>query len=278
MGLRKFPAGVETVANEWAQTAILERAWKHTAEAPLGESKPFYVRSGDLAGVAKPRETKPPPETWPRAAIEKICADLAYELDLPVPPAILWRASKKLDLPIKTLSVSLFPFDGPIVPWGAVEDDPASVEHLLPHFLEPGSALVAFDSWVGNTDRKNPGNLIFKEEEDPSLVRVAYIDFAGSLMFGLSAGADPSAVAPVLAYPDASQLDVHVLKTTIEAIERLPRSKIGEIVGRIPDEFLSASQKHGIQSGLVERQSTLRASLVKFFGELAWAGEPETCG
>jgi hypothetical protein len=256
----------------WARTAIEERAWKVGEDAPIGESEPFYVQSGSLSGVAKPREAK---RVWPRAAIEKICSDLAYELKLPVPPVTLWRASKKLKLPVSLLAVSLIPFDSATA-WGAIEEDPDYVEHLLPHLRAPSSALVAFDTWVGNRDRKNVGNLLFSEEES-GVVRVAYIDFSESLFFSASSSS-PDNIGPVRAYPDASQLDVQVLESTIGAIERLPSSIIKEIVIRVPDDFLAATQKQRILGGLLKRQSTLRSSLVTFFGELQWSGHAPTSG
>lgn len=144
-----------------------ERAWKFVGDAPTGESEPFYVLSGDLGGVAKPRE-KTPPRKWPRAAIEKICADLAYELKLPVPPVTLWKASRKLNLLVSLLAVSLIPFE-PAVAWN-----------------------------------QNAGNLIFTEEES-GLVRTAHIDFSNSLFFGFSQSS-PDIIEPVRAYPDAGQL------------------------------------------------------------------------
>ena len=280
MRLRNFPNPVETVAREWATKAIEDRAWKNLGDAPVGESNPFFVRSGDLAGVAKPRETRPPPHVWPRAAVEKICSDLAFELGLPVPPVLLWKATRKAHLPVRTLAVSLFPFVPPIVAWKDIEEaeDEEYAARLLPHFREPGSALVAFDSWVGNTDRKNSGNVVLKEEDEPpGLVRVAYIDFAASLQFGYS-DRDPLVITPVDAYPDASQLDAKVLETTITKIERLPRTQISEVVDRVPGEYLSEGQKQRIVNGLLARQSTLKQTLIKFFGELAWAGKSETCG
>ncbi|MFY0562261.1 hypothetical protein ACN28E_00340 [Archangium lansingense] len=168
------------------------------------------------------------------------------------------------------LAVSINPFDTPTVAWRDVEEDSEYVEYLLPHFREPSSALVAFDSWVGNKDRKNPGNLIFTEEESGE-VNSAYIDFANSLFFG-TADSNPDVIEPVGAYPDASQLDVQVLESTIEAIERLPSSKIKEIVSRVPEDFLSETQKLKIVSGLLRRRSTLKSSLARFFGELQWTG------
>ena len=266
-GLRNFPNRVEAVADMWARTAIDERAWKVGEDTPIGESNPFYVQSGSLGGVAKPREAKRP---WPRAAIEKICSDLAYELKLPVPPVTLWRASKKLKLPVRLLAVSLFPFDSAPTAWGVIEEVPDYIEHLLPHLRAPSSALVAFDSWVGNRDRKNVGNLLFSEEES-GVIRVAYINFSESLFFS-HPSSSPDNIDPVGAYPDASQLDVQVLESTIGAIERLPSSRIKEIVSRVPEDFLTATQKQRILSGLLKRQSTLRSSLVSFFGELQWSG------
>ena len=68
MSLRKFPPEVEAIAAEWRKRSIEDRAWKDMGPAPEGEAEPFYVRSGDLAGVAKPKNATPPSSSWPRAA------------------------------------------------------------------------------------------------------------------------------------------------------------------------------------------------------------------
>lgn len=264
MQLRTFPADVELLAKEWRARAESGRAWKPTGDAPIGESDPFYVTSGDLSGVAKPRETKPPPSQFPRAAYEKIASDLAYDLGLPVPPVTLWTASSKLGLPIENLAVSLFPFSGPISAWNVVEDVPVEAERLAGMLTEVSSAMVAFDLWVGNCDRKNSGNLIFHERPADGVLDVAYIDFAHSLLAGWDRPIPPNA------YPTAGDLKVQPLKEAIAAIEKLGQGAITEVVTAIPDEFLEESKRRQILTRLLKGQLDLRARLMATFGELAW--------
>src|SRR5262249_47205118 len=78
---------------QWRNEVVSNEIWdKHINPAqPVqpGEAGGFLVRSGGgVVAYLKPTKDEP---SCPRPAHEKICADLAFEIGLPVPPAVLYR-------------------------------------------------------------------------------------------------------------------------------------------------------------------------------------------
>ena len=72
------------------------------------ESKPFIVTStSGVRGLAKPGVPKGPMDA--HAAHEKIAADLAYHLGLPVAPATLW--ARDAEHPTQHVCIAAWAFD-----------------------------------------------------------------------------------------------------------------------------------------------------------------------
>ena len=81
---------LKTIGAEWRATALDSAPWIATpGERPGGEAQGFWVTRDSLRGYLKPSKADANVIAHPRAAHEKIAADLAFDLALPVPPAIL---------------------------------------------------------------------------------------------------------------------------------------------------------------------------------------------
>jgi hypothetical protein len=50
--------------------------------------------------------------------------------------------------------------------WQTIDSIPATRDRLLPEFTAAASAMIAFDTWIDNTDRLNGGN----PQESPHFV------------------------------------------------------------------------------------------------------------
>jgi hypothetical protein len=264
MSLRGFTAELEALASEWRSQIESTAAWSVIGKVPRGQDAGVVVQAGELRGYAKPGRRE---SLCCRAAHEKIASDLAFDLGLPVPPVLLWRRPKVAitDEEFTAISASAFV---PIYAWEQVCHDP----ELGPRFgaaLAPiACAMCPFDTWVGNTDRHNGGNVVVTMQPDG--IRAAYIDYAYALSHDWARVPDARArVDAVRPYPTAAPVDPQCARATIDRIEGLPQAQIELIVNRIPDEFLPDGAKSVIVDGLLERRGLLRDAMESSLQEVA---------
>jgi hypothetical protein len=92
---RRFPQEAEALARSWREHVETADPWRPTGNpgAAGGQAQGYFVTSGPVNAFAKPSQRDTSPTPVPRAAHEKIAADLAFDLRLPLPPAILHRWS-----------------------------------------------------------------------------------------------------------------------------------------------------------------------------------------
>lgn len=239
---RPFSEAIEALAREWARSAETRLDW--TVEKVIfgGESRPEFVRCGELLGVAKPGKTFKPDDLEdgqiPRAAHEKIASDLAFLLGLPVPPVTLWRRPGG-----EPASISLLPFDQ-VVNWKEArlgEADKGSNAAAL-------SALIPFDLWIEARDRRKPENIIVDANDAG---KVAAVDYAFS-MFRYWAAGESVKYQPFIESPDRAAIDL-----IAEKIVKLSESQIMTVVERIPAEFLTVQQLGVIRDGLIRRKKDI---------------------
>jgi len=84
----------------------------------------FWVSAPPFRGYAKPlSRTRATPHIHPVAALEKIASDLAYALDLPVPPVTLWERTTAPAGEPRHHAVSAPPF-AQVVRWGDIAANP----------------------------------------------------------------------------------------------------------------------------------------------------------
>jgi hypothetical protein len=125
--------------------------------------------------------------------------------------------------------------------------------------------MVPFDTWVMNGDRENKGNLIISEDTSGSvpLLRVAYIDFANSLVrvFAVAANIWRDETTWVVPYPAGVPIDIDAMSSTVTRIQALAPEKIRGVVERVPPTFLLPKHRDEIAEALLYRQSRLRGMM-----------------
>jgi hypothetical protein len=267
MNLRTFPPSVEQLARQWRGEVLTASAWTQVGERIAGsESEPFFVRSSEgRVGLAKPGTAEPPVHRFPRAAHEKIAADLAYDLGLPVPPAILWERPVSEAKQQRYASISAIAFPRANV-WASIPSHVAG--RILPLLTSQASAMAVFDTWIANTDRQNDGNLLVREDVSvsPPVLRSAYLDFAHSMACRWEKGERWWKLEDAVAcYPDGVPLDSVVMGAFIRKIEGFPEATLRGIVNRIPAGFLSKPHQAVILEGLSFRQSMIRRTMARVY-------------
>lgn len=269
-----------------ATTADIAARWRARAELALewlpapnqtsrhGESRGFEVYSPSVEGrrcYLKPRKVDRRPYTA-RAAREKICSDLAADLGVPVPPAILCRragAQRNNEEAYVVVTLFMYPTQ---FHWGSVRDtlddgDELSriMRTLLPHV---SARAFAFDTWVLQGDHNDhDSNISFGyDPSEPSRRGYVFLDYAMALRFGLEADWEQSGAA---GFPPRMKrdLDTASLAEAVSNIEALPESRIRDVVGRIPQEFLPPDDASQIIQGLVARQALVRGLLEEHMGK-----------
>jgi hypothetical protein len=270
-GLRAFSPDVEGLATAWrGRCETQEDEWKETSKAGSagGEASGYFVTSGTVNGYAKPSKID---ATYPRAAHEKIAADLALELGLPLPPVLLHRwPTVPPQGDQRFVAISLMPFLN-VHKWQQIETIPALATDMKLELKPVASALVPFDTWLDNGDRPNPGNLIVsKDATDPTKpLRVAYIDYSNSMICEWRSRPFTN-IAPRPIYPtDQKDADVTVIEDVLKRIEALDKSTIRGIVERIPDDFAASGVRSQILDGLFHRQPLVRPVLKAIYGGIA---------
>jgi hypothetical protein len=274
VGQRRFHADAELLATAWRSSCETD-ATDEWRLAPRVGTKPkttagYFVSCGTVNGYAKPKKIDRSPSPNPRAAHEKIAADLAYDLGLPVPPVKLHRwqgAPPHGDQPF--VAISLVPFLN-VYRWEEIENFPDICQQMKLSLSEVASAFVPFDTWLDNNDRVNNGNLLVSNDSvDPNRpLRVAYLDHSNSMM-KVWAIRDFKEVVSRPIYPtEREDADIGAMGAILAKIEAMEDRRIREIVGQIHDDFIPAEQKTLIIDALIYRRPLVRAVLRKVYAAL----------
>jgi hypothetical protein len=268
----RFSRDGDALSRDWRGRVISDDPWRQTSSpgADGGEAQGYFVTSGPTNAYAKPSKIDTSAQPVPRAAHEKIAADLAHDTAVPLPGAILHRwptPPAGCDQPC--VALSLIPFLA-VHKWATVKAVPAIEAQLKLELREAASVLVAFDTWVDNRDRVSDSNLLVsKASADPSApAQVAYIDYAYSLAHGWRAGGYQNIVACQMFPTDPKDVDTSAMDGAINRIESVPDDAVREVVTRIPRDFLAEADRDLIISGLLHRKTRLRPALKAVYGGL----------
>lgn len=235
----------------------------------LGASAGLFVRAAGfpLRAFLKPGTPFPDHTPWP--AVEKICADIAIDVGVPVPPTQLYRRHDAPDGHERRTCVSLV-MDDRFTDWKPgwvpeTEDERAAVLSLL----APVSGIIALDTYLGNVDRSDsrPNAVFYGSTEAEPPAQVAFIDFANCLNRQdrwVRNGWTPVGV-PKMPQLLRDAVQPKALLDVVERIEWLPDDVIDDIVGRIPDDYLDRERKVVVAEALLERRSLIRGALAKVF-------------
>lgn len=224
----------------------------------------FWVAAGPIRGYAKPLGGDTvDPHRRPVAAIEKIASDLAFDLGLPVPPVTLFER-KAPSSESRFHAVSAPPF-AQVAHWWQVLGSPGVAAFARPQARGPMSAMLPFDTWVSCVDHhsNHPKNLLLTTSgRGPINVMFAFIDYAWSMTHTWrEEGYRDQSIVPM--YDPTQKPDADVVKQVVAAIEGLEDKTLNSIVDRVPDAFLSSSDKNLIATGLAYRRDVLRRTLAR---------------
>jgi len=247
---RRFSPQIEALAKEWCENPIASNNWITTGRRPGGESQTFEVRRPDgLLAVAKPGPGVN--QSQARQAHEKIVSDLAYLLDIPLPPvALLKIAPFNVETPYwVSLSVRCFPRAVELAVARAAMN-PAQLEY----FDNFASMAWAFDTWIGNHDRHD-GNCIIEDSVDEnSWSGAVLIDHGHTLSYSWKS-TDPVNIFAPRFMGNRRRKEMAMVKA--ERIACLPDSDIYGIVNRLPDDVIDPLKKKIISSELIRRKPEL---------------------
>ena len=270
MSYRNFTKEIEALARRWRDTVLTDDEWqlKTDIKDPGTAAKPIWVCTKSIVGVAKPGHSDVPTTEHPFAAYEKIAADLAYDLKLPIPPVVLWDRGDVPDGQQQYAAISAVPFPN-TRQWGEVRDDPHFGPLIRNRMSRAASAMCVFDTWVQNQDHNNhTGNLLVSFDFDTSPhLRLAYIDYAYALAYAWSSQGWKNTTCIPLYHPEIKP-KFEVMRVVIEQIGKMPTSVIREVVERTPEGFCPRGHKGTITDGLLDRRSRLTEIVRTKYSEL----------
>lgn len=237
--------------SQWHTEVESVAIWTLGDMVAQSESRPRHViRECGLRGVAKPAIRDQ--GGTPRAAHEKICADLAQTLGVPVPPVILWTDPTNNN----KYSISAWAYKQAMT-WNDIQH--AVTDDFKERVKSQIAAGIVFHTFIGDTDRHG-GNTLINVESSPNSPEICFIDHAFSLGYNqnfvngnFTKAAHPYYPAPLIGHEELAHIG--------EKVESLPKRTVEEIVRRIPEPFLSASLADIIIDRLSERQSAIRRVL-----------------
>jgi hypothetical protein len=247
MTYRRFAAAEEEIDDDWSAKAEAVDEW--TLGAPIGRGEAGSVHATSNKGRLGACKLAFQGD-MPRGAHERIAADIARALGLPVPPVCLWVN------PVTAIaySISAWAFAQALT-WGEMKNQLSAV--FMQNVAATFSAARVFHTWIGDTDHNNnDGNVVVDVTATEQAPGFAFIDHAFSMSYTNGFDSAPLAVVPP-SYIPAPQLDALATAGMVRAINDLAPDFIDNTVTRIPTAFLPQARGQAIIRGLMKRRTEL---------------------
>ena len=265
----------EQIAKDWRRDVVSALPWQRATnqnDLSNGVLRGYAVTAPGLPrrGFLKPGLRLPEADGKCWAAREKIAADLAHELGLPVPPAILWRQADRLPHVEPHVVITLIGHPN-LIEWTRVRylgaRPPGTNEPDARKAFAACSGVLAFDTWLDQHEhaRQHAGNLVWGYGSADE-AQITFLDYASALGADGSweSGGWRSVVVPAFDPFLLAALDRVWLRRTVDAIELVSDERIKEIVARIPEDFLPPSEKDMLQKALTGRRGLVRETLERY--------------
>lgn len=259
---------------EWWDQVTSHLAWRRTERKAKTLDTPTpgcWVRAdgNQFSAYLKPHDAVDHPVANPAvrtiAAREKIASDLAYLLELPVPPVLLYVNPTTRPGGIREAMLSIDLYEVGYRRYDLFEldkqwlSDRALVDKHLVSALPTCGALLAFDAWLDQRDHRNPDQVfVLKAEVNASDVRVTSLDYANSMGWPerwRSGGWKNSQRTLSLLIVEENGTEER--RRLAQRIRDLPAATITTIVDRIPAAYLAEDAKADILRGLLGRRSLI---------------------
>jgi hypothetical protein len=252
----QFTAEQHRLRREWFDLTETPDRWKEL-DRLMGESDPVRAencRTG-MRGVAKPGLRKAAQDYFCRAAHERLAYDLAYLLDLPVSPVVLWREGAP-DQYKCGRSISAWAFEQSET-WKTA-DELGLISIARKQAARPIiSAMRAFHIWIGDLDRNTSQIRINLAAGDGELP-LSFYDHSFSMSYHWGSDDCETPIQPTyFTIPDMRE----IMLETAGRIAALSDSKIEDLVKRIREPYLPDEKAHHILGNLLRRKTTLQGIL-----------------
>jgi len=247
-----FTEEQQRLRSEWFDLIETQDAWIDLGPIGHGESCPIRVenkRTGRRA-AAKPGAPKAA-DDFCRAAHEKLAYDLAYLLELPVQPVVLWPDDAPAQYK-RGRAICAWVFDQSAT-WEVATArgclSSAQKQSAAPIF----SAMKAFHVWISDLDR-NEGQVRVNLENDGVAADLAFFDHSNSMSYSWSTE-DPTPPNPPIGLPVPEMNEV--IREFAERIARISQVEIERIVRRVTEPYLPELTREHILCTLLQRREKL---------------------
>ncbi len=266
---------LKTLWREQVESPLRWRRAANQAGAAQGICQGFYATSDSLRRRVY---LKPTISTGTGrlaiAAREKIAADIAFDLNIPVPPVVLAPHVEGLpsNLPV-CISLVLYPSQAL---WNAV--DPTlgrrpipELDVIIPSLMESASRALVFDTWVDQIDHGEGvqnNNVILGYSERFQAPGLVFLDYEKAFSAGYTLGPQVQAPMQIAAFPNYlrahSQPDA--IQSQIKDIMALRQDTLEQIIYRIPPQYLDPDEGSRILDLLLQRREGLEGVFNDFSG------------
>lgn len=251
IGFRRFAPATCAIDAAWCSTFSSGDIWTPTGLTWQTNNGPLQVANATgFIGVQKPGHGKP--TNAHTAATEKIVADLAAVIGLPIPPVTLWDRGPASGNP-QYVAVSAWAFEQALT-WQQGEKS-LNAQHR-DQLMRPASAMVVFEAWIGAQDRQNAGNVLITLDATGEALG-AWIDYTFALDH-VWKGNNNAACALGPLYPPLGAANVPVMKEVTEEIEAIDNRTIEGIINRVPSSYLPRAVADNIIRNLISRRAAVR--------------------
>lgn len=227
-----------------------------------GEAGGYRVNGGETPFGAYLIPTRLCDHNSPRAANEKIVADLAHELGFSVPPVLLHRRAGVLrgEETRCCLSLVMYPEQ---YEWGlifGITGMPPPIPQIIRTSMTRYSETLALDLWIGQTDQKNANSVILGvDPANQADTAFLFHDHVFALNHGNRwAGAERGRIEMVpLPQIFRDAISKPRLREGAMRVAELPDETISAIVSRIPDDYMTMAHREIVLAGLIGRKPGL---------------------
>lgn len=275
---KKYHGTNKEIAKKWRDCVVSELNWtksENQVGAKDGEAGGYYVQAQGFPrrGYMKPTKPHEGAARSARAAREKIASDLAHDLGLPLPPAVLATRSDTPPGCEATVVVTLVMYPAQHyweqVKAQALPEGPGGL--ALASVYSQCSPMLPFNTWVRQMDHgDHPNNIIWGyDPQNLADSQLIFLDYSYSLGHDNSWNGDGWKQITWSPFPQALQTHMDDDKL-IEAAARIAGydpKRVDEIVRRIPDNYLDGAQKDNIVTSLIGRMPLVMRAMEQNLAE-----------